>query len=227
MRNYGDVDQDQRRFDMMANPAAPERGRRPKARKFYKMDLDLRVRGRAGYRLENESVLLQGQRLLSPPAGRRGFPDYPEPPRFLFDKELGHFPRDLELCHSFWLISDRMKAVLETVDLEGLAFLRCEVRLANGEPGPVSWLCDVLRILDAIDEAASRVQIKYLPQYDAKVYQLAGGANLVFREDVVGAAHIFRLAHLRPASFCDQQIKDACKAAGLKGVHFKEFKDNA
>jgi hypothetical protein len=211
----------------MANPAAPKRGRQPKARKFYKMDQDLRVRGRAGYILENESVLLQGQRLLSPPTGRRGFPDYPERSRFLFDKKIGHFPRDLEVCHSFWLISDRMKTVMETVDPEGFAFLQCEVRLANGEPGPVSWLCDVLRILDAVDEAASRLQIKYLPQYNAKVYQLAGGADLVFREDVIGAAHIFRLAHLDPAIFCDQRIKDACRAAGLKGVSFREFKDKA
>ena len=120
-----------------------------------------------------------------------------------------------------------MKTVLQTVDPEGVAFLPCEVRLQDGERGPVSWLCDVVRILDAVDEAASRVKIKYLPQYNAKIYQLAGGANLVFREDVVGAAHIFRLAHLKPAVFCDQQIKDACKAAGLKGVSFKEFKDKA
>jgi hypothetical protein len=225
-----DVDLNQRGLDMAANPADPsalKRGRQPKARKFYEMDQDLRVRGGPGYILENESVLLQGQRLLSPPPGQRGFPELPEPPRFLFDKKLGHFPRDLEWCHSYWLISDRMKAVLEIVDPEGFAFLRCEVRLSDGEPGPVSWLCDVLRILDAVDEAASRVKIEYLPQYNAKVYQLAGGANLVFREDVVGTAHIFRLAHLRRAVFCDQQIKDACKVAGLRGVSFKEFKDKA
>jgi hypothetical protein len=215
---------------MTANPvdrSTPKRGRQPKARKFYNMDLDLRVRGRAGYKLKNESVLLQGELALFPPAGRRGFRDYPEPPRFLFDEKLGHFPRDLELCHSYWLISDRMKTVLQSVDPEGFAFLRCEVQLADGEPGPVSWLCDVLRILDAVDEAASRLQIEYLPQYNAKVYQLAGGANLVFKEDVIGAAHIFRLAHLKPAVFCDQQIKDACKAASLKGVRFVELKDQA
>jgi Protein of unknown function (DUF1629) len=95
------------------------------------MDLDLRVRGRACYKLENESFLLNGQRLLSPPTGQRGFPEYPEPPRFLFDKRLGgHFPRDLELCHSYWLISDRMKTVLQSVDREGFAFVQCEVRLA-------------------------------------------------------------------------------------------------
>jgi hypothetical protein len=228
---YGkdNVDLNQRRLDMTTpNPtdrSAAKRGRQPKARKFYNMEQDLRVRGAPGYKLENRSVLLQGRLSLSPPAGRRGFPDYPEPPRFLFDKKIRHFPRDLEQCSAFWLISDRMKTVLQSVDPEGFAFLRCEVRLADGEPGPVSWLCDVLRILDAVDEAASRMQIEYLPQYNAKVYQLAGGANLVFREDVIGAANIFRLAHARTAVICDQQIKDACKAAGLKGVSFKEFRD--
>jgi hypothetical protein len=191
------------------------------------MDQDFRVRGAPGYKLENRSALLQGRLSLSPPVGRRGFPDYPEPPQFLFDEKLGHFPRDLEQCSSFWLVSDRMKTVLQFVDPEGFAFLPCEVRLADGEPGPVSWLCDVLRVLDAVDEAASRLQIKYLPQYNAKTYQLAGGAHLVFREDVIGAAHIFRLAHLTPAIFCDQQIKDACKAASLKGVRFVELKDQA
>jgi hypothetical protein len=224
------VDLNQRRFDVTAKPAdqfVPKRGRQCKVRKFYNMELDLRVRGRAGYKFENASVLLRGQRLLGPPAGRRGFPEYPEPPRFLFDKKLGHFPRDLELCHSYWLISDRMKTALEAVDPEGFAFLQCEVRLSNGELGPVSWLCDVLRILDAVDESASRVKIEYLPQYNSKVYQLAGGADLVFKEDVIGAAHIFRLAYLKPVVFCDQQIKDACQAAGLKGVSFREFKDKA
>lgn len=212
---------------MTANPAkspVSKGGRQRKARRFYQMNLDLRVRGRAGYKFENANLLLQGERLLGPPLGQRGFQDYPEPPRFVFDKRIGHFPRDLELCHSYWLVSDRMKKALESWDSEGVAFLRCEVRLPDGEPGPVSWLCDVLRVLDAVDEAASRVKIEYNPQYNYKVYQLIG-ANLAFKEDVVGTAHIFRLSYMIPAIFCDQQIKDAYKAAGLKGVSFHEFKD--
>jgi hypothetical protein len=66
------VDQNQGRFDMMANPASSKRERQPKARKFYEMDQDLRVRGAPGYKLENRGVLLQGQLALDPPVGRRG-----------------------------------------------------------------------------------------------------------------------------------------------------------
>jgi uncharacterized protein DUF1629 len=221
-RGKDSADPNQKRLDMMANPAAPKRGRQSKARKFYRMGPDLRSGGAAGCKLENERLLLQGQLALGPPAGRRGFPDYPESPRFLFDSKIGRPPRDIEQYSYFWLISDRMKTVLEIVDQEAFAFARCEVRLSNGAPGPAYWLCDVLRILDAVDEAASQVRIEYLPPNSTKFYNLTGGANLVFREDVVGSAHAFRLADLDLVVFCDQQIRDACKAVGLKGVRFRD-----
>jgi hypothetical protein len=44
----------------------------------------------------------------------------------------------------------------------------------------------------------------------------------VFREDVIGDAHAFRLFPLEPAVFCDQQVRDACKMAELKGVQFAD-----
>jgi len=100
--------------------------------------------------------------------------------------------------------------------------VKCEVRFRNGTAGPAYWLCDVIRVLDAVDEAASRVKIKYDPIYGIKSYSLAGGASLIFKEDVVGSAHVFRVFHLKPAIICDQQLKDACKGAGLKGITFKD-----
>ena len=125
---------------------------------------------------------------------------------------------------AYWLISGLLKTVLEGVDPEGFAFARCEVRLADEAAGPPYWLCDTLRALDALDEAESRVRIEC---DHVKIYNLAGGAHLVFREDVVGSAHVFRLAHFRSVTFCDQELKEACKAARLKGIKFKEFRDAA
>ncbi len=49
-----------------------------------------------------------------------------------------------------------------------------------------------------------------------KYYLLNTGMSLVFRGDVVGAAHIFRMAHFEVAVTCDQTMKDACKQADLK-----------
>jgi len=191
------------------------------ARKFYKMSPDFGLNGAAGFEVQNLAVLLQGRRVLVPPPGRQGFPDYPEPPCVLINTKLGRPPLDLEEYHAYWLISDRAKSVFETVDPCGFTFVRCETRLVDGSPGPGYWLCDVVRVLDAVDEAASRMKIDY--RYGVKMYDLMGRANLVFKEDVVGRSHVFRLAHLEPAVVCDQHLKDACEAAALNGLTFRDM----
>lgn len=206
--------------DEMRDP--PKRARKPEARKFYVMTHNLRaVGGTPGYTIENAAALLQGRLVLGPPSGQRGFPDYPEPPRLFIDRKLGrHPPADLEEYDEYWLVSDRTKTLLETSDPGACAFVKCDVRVADGSPAPTYWLCDVVRVLDALDESASRIKIYQEPE--GKRYGLAGGASLVFKEDAVGPAHVFRMAHMQPTIICDQQLKDACKAAGLKGLQFED-----
>jgi hypothetical protein len=201
------------------------RRHKPTARKFYRMGPNLRVGGKAGFRLENEMVLTGGRPVLVAPPGR-GFPSFPEAPRLVIDKKLGRPLRDIELYSGYWLVSDRMKTLLEVQDPAAVAFVRCDVHLADGAAGPAYWLCDVVRVLDAVDEARSRLRIYYDDEDDeshkAKVYSLSGGADVVFNEDVVGTAHLFRMAHMEPAVICDQLLKEACSAASLKGVRFRD-----
>jgi len=96
---------------MADKPIKTERGRKPKARKFYRMGPDLRVGGAPGYRVENVMTLTGGRPVLVPPEGRRGFPEYPEVALLIIDRKLGRALRDLELCESYWLVSDHMKSV--------------------------------------------------------------------------------------------------------------------
>jgi len=72
-----------------------------------------------------------------------------------------------------------------------------------------------------VDEEKSRVTIKY-HQDNWKIYSLLGGASLIFKEEIVGTAHIFRMRYLEPQIICDQTFKDVCKEAGLKGVAFQD-----
>jgi hypothetical protein len=201
-------------------------GRKPKARKFYIISYSLRHK-LADFEVENQNVLVAasgalyppsslGAHALFPPPGRRGFPVYPERPRVVIGKRRnGPPPSDIELYHSYWLISDRLKSMFETIDLPAFAFQECDVSLRDGSPGPVYWLCDVVRVLEGFDEStvdAFRRGIK-----DAG---LLGDKTLVFNEAVIGDSHIFRTPYSPAIAFCDQVMKDACKAAGIKGVQF-------
>jgi Immunity protein family (Imm11) len=74
--------------------------------------------------LENaDKVLLPGRVLLGPPLGRHGFPGFSETPRFRPNKqEYDRPPRDLEQFDHYWLVSQRLKDVLEAVDPEAVMF---------------------------------------------------------------------------------------------------------
>jgi hypothetical protein len=44
---------------------------------------------------------------------------------------------------------------------------------------------------------------------------------LHFIPEIVGNAPLFHIAEMARYNFCDQGVKDACKAAGLKGILFR------
>ena len=80
---------------------------------------------------------------------------------------------------------------------------------------------------DALDEARSRLKIgiredKAYIDFGKKYYDITGGGELVFREDAIDDAHVFRMAHLERTVICDQTMKDTCKATGLKGIKFDD-----
>lgn len=138
-----------------------KRQSKPKPRKFFSISPDF-VRGAApGFELENEDKLRNGRTALEHVPWRPGFPEFPETPRFLFDKRLGRPVRDLEQYGHYWLVSDRAKQVLEIIDPEGVVFLKCDVHSRDGEPGPTYWFCGVLRLLDIVDDDASTVKTDY------------------------------------------------------------------
>jgi hypothetical protein len=195
------------------------RQRKPRKRKFYVMTFDYNRAGRRGFTLEDESVL---------PHGQFDFLNFSEPPCFIFDRKRGRLPEDLEQYANFWLVSDRTKTVFQAVDPAAFAYVECKVKLFDGDyDGPRYWLCNVTRILDALDEAQSRLKVgiredsRYI-DFGKKYYDILGRHELVFRDEAIGDAHVFRMEYLRRTIACDEAMKDACKAVGLKGVKFDD-----
>ena len=158
-----------------------------------------------------------------PDAGPWRFPHWVEVPRFLFDKKLGRSPRDLENLDGYWLVSAAMKTVLEATDAEACEFCACETVLASGEPGPERWLCTITRaFLGSVDiDATEGLLISKNPN-GSLAYTATPMTKLRFRRDVVGSAHLFHVVEISSNRvYCDQAIKDACKAAGLRGIRFR------
>ena len=188
-------------------------------RKFYEIEFGYRNGGARGFYVEDTGAFHVDLGHLS---------DLVEPPCITFDKSRGRLPRDFERWYGFWLISDRAKVVFESLDPEAFTFVPCDVRVPKGVwEGPRYWFCDVLRVLDALDEDRSRLRIgirndSNYRDFGQKFYEFFGGAELIFREELVGDAHVFRMAYYKQCIICDQEMKNACKAAGLRGFLFEE-----
>jgi hypothetical protein len=199
---------------------AASKRRKPRARRFYNLTFNP-VGKPPDFEIENLPVLRGNAGALHPPKGRRGFPPYPEVPRMVLGKrgkKLASPPTDLELYHSYWLISDRLKLLFETIDPEAFAFLACDVKLRDGSPGPLYWLCDVVRVLQAFDQTTLE-ELRRNPRYS-----FLGDTTLGFDEAAIGGAHVFRIPFAVNVPsvevFCDERLKDACKQAGIKGARF-------
>jgi hypothetical protein len=194
-------------------------GRSAKMRKFYIVSYTRATRA-SGFELLNGRALFQGgPPIFVPPPGHRGFRDYPETPVFLSDPRLGRIDRDFEEYCGYWFISDRMKAVLERVDAPAFTFFKCKVQLPDGTDGPVRWLCDVLPVLDALDESKSTITIRTADN-GSRVYNFSGGVRLIFKDDAVGPHHVFRMMYYDAQVICDEEMRLACKAAELTGLRF-------
>jgi hypothetical protein len=197
-------------------PSSATGQRKSKAHRFYIVGFSFPGR-RPNWEVENLDVLLAGAFALFPPTGSRGFPAYSEKPRLVIGKRKdGHPPRDMEEFHSYWLISDPLKVLFESIDSQAFAFQSCDVKLADGSAGPIYWLCDVVWVLDALNEGT-----KQRITYGRSLSSIVRSGTLVFKGDVIGNAHIFRMAHPRSVSvFCNQKFKDYCKQARMKGIRF-------
>ncbi|EKT4089485.1 DUF1629 domain-containing protein [Stenotrophomonas maltophilia] len=188
----------------------------PQAGQFYLFSPDLESsRPFRGAEIENLSVLLDPPRIiLRPDTG--GLPALREKPRIVFEASKGPEPRDLEGGFSgYWLVSERLWQVMNSVDPHAFDFVECDVRLADGTPMPRRFLCDVVRELDAIDEEHSRLDIEIDEDFvNGKFYSLAGGASLAIRSEVVRDGHVF-LTPFSTFVIASREFVDAVHAAGL------------
>ena len=196
------------------------------AGQYFLLDSSFRPNGKVpGLEIVNEAALrAPGVHIVEPPTGE--LHQYPERPHLVHIPEKGELPRDFENVSGIWIVSEALKQVFQQADSTAFAFIECGFTLSDGSPGPKYHFCNVLRVLDALDEASSQVKIKtdhnFITGEDEPFYSIVGGASLVFKKELVGNAHVFRQPRSSIAPICDHVLFDALVRAQLDGIELRD-----
>ncbi len=204
-------------------PNAERKSSRRKAAKFYILRDPPREWPSGREFLNQEEVCRgSGSPILSAPSPfQRGFRDYAVRPRFRVGKRLGIKPYDVERYSEYWLVSDRAKQLFDEIHASDFTYLAVDTEFDPGSEPTTYWLCDIVTVLDAVDEARSAVQSR-IADDGSKVHQMVGYASVAFDENLVGRHCVFRMKTNWPTLIGSESFKIAFKQAGLTGISFKE-----
>lgn len=153
-----------------------------------------------------------------PDDGGRGFSWLTGRPRFKYSKRRGRTPKDLERVFDYWLLKEKAKALFQKIDPQGFDFAECDVDLGTDDKSEKFWLCDVVRVLDGLDEKNSDVTV--IESEDHKLYSLIGSRRLIFDDSIIRSTKIFRMKFSLGTIICNDTFMDECRNSGLKGVIF-------
>jgi cold shock CspA family protein len=101
------------------------------------------------------------------------------------------------------------------------AFLSIDTEVNEHHAEKVWWLCDILPLVDAVDDLHSHVGL-LINGAGHQVHQIGGVFSLALDEDAVGSHHIFRLSTSPSTIICDDVFKGLVKRTGLTGLSFRD-----
>ena len=160
-----------------------------------------------------------GALLFGPRAIERGFENWTEIPRLVIGKDNGSPLRDFEQKAGLWLISPAVREMFEELDPGAFDFRACIVEHADGSPGPQRWLCDITRVIDALDEEASDVRV-VIERNNHRYYSFSQPKKMVFKSHLIEKYLFFRMKFAADCAVCAEEIKLEFKARGFKGASF-------
>ena len=190
-------------------------------RKYYSLEVDFDVSNKSSpHQWVNEKQQFRGF-FPRPDEPFRGL-HFSEPPRIKFEHRRGRVLRDAgPVTLGIWLISDRLKKLLDRLDPNAFVFQQVEVDYSEfPTAGPDFWFVYVMRTLDCVDEERSIIRYQDTP--DIKAY--AALIDVRMRPETVGTAHAFRLTYARSKLIVDDVIVAALKADNIRGFRFEPIK---
>ncbi|MFB9115133.1 imm11 family protein [Xanthomonas arboricola pv. corylina] len=222
------MDETIQRMNMNEATRVTENG--PHKGEFYTLSPDMRGSRGHGVVFENKASFPLPTHLSLEQSGS-GIKEFSDVPR-LRQSQPDQMVNDLDSSfRGYWLVSDPLKELFESIDSEAFSFAKCEFTLYNGSQAAPHYFCEIIREIDALDEEASTVKILTEGYPKGKHYSLAGGASLAFKKEIVGAAHIFRTPYNGGLVICDRLFRDALiehgfgKGRNSRGVWLSDAAD--
>jgi hypothetical protein len=182
-----------------------------------------RLKKRIFFRIEASDRPAAGFEILSKmpvrtPSSPLGVPKFSEPPQLILNRKLGKPLTDMEPFGSFWIVSANLKKVLQQFDVNAAEFAEFKVTHHGDAGAHKYWLCDIVRIIDALDEDASVFSVNIVT--GGGQYYALHNSKLSFRPEIEKDVHVFRVQQNSAEIFCDEEFKMACSDAGVKGMSF-------
>jgi hypothetical protein len=193
-------------------------GSRAKKQKFYL------ITGRSystasGWELLNKNDF-PGWMPHPPSRFDRGFREYLVRPNFHISARLGRKIHDFELFGEYWMVSDRTRNALLSISDTDFKFLPVDTEVDPGQEPVVLWLCDVIPVLDAVDESCSTVN-KIINDMGEPSHQVSAISSLFFDEKTVGFHHAFRLKTAPSKIVCDKVFRLKLQKEKLSGLSLR------
>jgi Protein of unknown function (DUF1629) len=160
-----------------------------------------------------------GRLPIPPSPWERGFRPYAVRPRFKISKRLGRRPPDVTNHGDYWFISGAAKRFLDAFCSDDFVHQEIDVEVDAGYEPADWWLCDVVHVLDAVDEKRSERLHTTVNDVGQKLHSILY-ASTVFDERIVDDHNVFRPKTSPSTIVCTARFKDAFVSAGLKGQTF-------
>lgn len=139
-----------------------------------------------------------------------GFPAFETAPLFRASRVIGS-RQPFDICGSLratWLLNRKARERLIAVDVDAFDFVAVGSQLKAGEPGPDLWLCDVVRVIDALDlERSNGVKLDH--EHPRRIGLSPYPDGNFFKREAIGSAHFFRLFDFPLGIFCDEEGRTA------------------
>ena len=124
-----------------------------------------------------------------------------------------------------WLVDDKVKSVIESLEPGVHQFFPIKLLRVNGEVAEERWVLNICQRVDGVEPEKSDLKIKRRPADEliTSIMPYAAKRKVVLVERVIKGHHLWiDKRYIGSTTFLSVELREAFKAAGVTGGHFEK-----